>query len=134
MAGGGISYYRYADTTTASSGGTSCYDTTTATSDTSYLYRQVIITKTILVPKPDKWTEEQNLRFVNLVNKETTTTGCKIKMIIKGEILVTDPNVEKRSMTDFIPLLVDQASYTDTQKIYKFFLDNPLSDKDPYKE
>ena len=110
----------------------STFETTTATPNTSYYYR--VVTKTILVPKPDKWTEEQNLAFVNLVNKETTTTGCKVKMIIKGEILVTDPNVEKRSMTDFIPLLVDQASYSDTQKIYKFFLDNPLSDKDPYKE
>src|SRR6478609_8716746 len=74
----------------------------------------------ILVECPEKWTDEQGLAFVELVNLKTKT-GWKVTLVIKnGSILITDPNIEKRAMIDFIPLLKDNASKEDCELINDF--------------
>lgn len=79
-----------------------------------------------LIPKPDQWTREQELAFVRLLN-EQTHTGWKVEMLISGDVLICDPNIEKRSMEDFVPLLKLNASATDKAAIRAFFNDNPIS-------
>ena len=74
----------------------------------------------ILVEHPEKWSEEDHKDYINLVNSETKT-GWRGKMLIRGDIKIIDPNIEVRSMRDFIPLLKDRASAEDKQKIDDFF-------------
>lgn len=133
MAGGGIRYWDpWATSTTSSSDPTGTDTSTTGrtwyhpvqTATSSGWYPQVI-TKRVLVPKPKKWTDKQSEAYVRLVNYETKT-GWKVTMIISGDILVTDPNIEKRKMEDFIPLLKENANSIDIEKINKFFAENPI--------
>ena len=83
------------------------------------------ITRIILVKVPKKWTKIQNLKFTGLVNKETNT-GWIVTLIIEGKVVITDPNVERRTMAEFIPLLKDKANSVDIKKIRKFFKNNPI--------
>lgn len=79
----------------------------------------------LLIPIPEKWTEEQSSAFVRLVNVETHT-GWTVELVIKGDIVITDPDIEKRSMVDFIPLLKSKATYSDKEKINNFLVSNPI--------
>ena len=83
------------------------------------------IRRTILVKVPKKWTKKQNLSFTELVNKKTNT-GWTVTLIIEGKIVITDPNVERRTMAEFIPLLKNKADNTDMRKIRMFFRENPI--------
>lgn len=83
------------------------------------------VTRKILVRSPENWTKEQTLKFSTLVNKEIDT-GWKVTLIISGEIVITDPDVEKRTMEDFIPLLKDTATKRDIHKIECFFIQNKI--------
>jgi hypothetical protein len=65
--------------------------------------------------------------YVYLVN-DATRTGFKITMVIHNDdIDITDPNVEKRDMEDFVPLLLSRASAEDQEKIRAFFEAHPLT-------
>ena len=59
----------------------------------------------ILVSSPKNWTKEQNMEFVELVNIKTKTGWIVTLVIENGDILITDPNVEKRTMIEFTPLV-----------------------------
>lgn len=118
-----------------STGGTSTspywsYDgpDTSASSTPTYIhpffFRPVIVRR-ILVEMPEGWTEEMSMSFVRLVNIETKT-GWKVTLVIKGKVLITDPNVERRTLADFIPLLKDEASQQDIDLINAFFEKNPI--------
>lgn len=103
------------------------YTTGTSWSNTSACSTDYYITtRRILVTAPDKWSDKQNMRFIELVNIHTKT-GWKVTLVIKGgDILITDPNVEKRTMAEFVPLLKDRASGEDLVKINKFFKKNKV--------
>lgn len=84
------------------------------------------IPRKILVRAPEKWTEEQNMKFVELVNIKTET-GWMVTLVIKnGDIIITDPDIEKRTIKEFIPLLLNSANMDDVAIINEFFSDNPL--------
>jgi len=91
---------------------------------TSTNYYPIITTRKILVTHPETWTNEQSLKFVELINVNTKT-GFTVILLIKGDVLITDPDVEKRDMIDFIPLLRKKASATDLNLINEFFETNP---------
>lgn len=73
-----------------------------------------------LIDPPDHWDEATLASFVRLVNDETKT-GFTVTMVIKGEILITDPHVERRAMADFVPLWKRYANAADRTKIDAFF-------------
>jgi hypothetical protein len=113
------------DTSTSTNFGNYYYDTAIPWTNSAYHYYQPIVTiRKILVHHPDHWTEEQGLKFVELINIKTKT-GFTVTLLIKGKVLITDPDVEQREMNDFVPLLQKRASGTDLQIINKFFEENP---------
>jgi len=65
------------------------------------------------------------MAFVKLVNMETKT-GWLVTMVIKGDIIITDPNIETRTMEEFVPLLRWDASRNDNAKIDMFFDEHPF--------
>lgn len=126
------SYWDYYGSDTSATGGYLPNGITTGTQSTAsgslwwYYPTEVIKQRKLLVYKPDKWTDEQNMKFVELVNIKTKT-GWKVTLVIKGgDILITDPDVEKRDMIDFIPLLKDRATATEIGIINEFFKSNPV--------
>jgi hypothetical protein len=85
-----------------------------------------VVNRKILVTAPDNWSDGQNMGFVELVNIKTKTRW-KVTLVIKGgDILITDPDVEKRTMEDFIPLLKNSADIVDIEIINEFFNSNPI--------
>lgn len=145
------SYWDYPGSTTGYYGGTgtgygSTNSTTTTTTSTGqsgynhaprYYYSNqcgtttggqlyyIPVVKKVLVECPEHWTESDVADFVFLVNDETQT-GWTIDMVISGDIKITEPGVEKRSLVDFLPLLKQRASVEDKMLINKFFLSHPL--------
>lgn len=115
-------YYDWASPTATS--GTYWYDGASATTTTPIYY--AITTKMVLVKPPSHWTREDGIAFVHLINAETRT-GWVITMLIDGEILITDPNVETRTMEAFLPLLRRSAGRDDLAKINTFFEAHPLT-------
>jgi hypothetical protein len=97
-----------------------CTNTDTAAS------RYEWVVRTYLVEAPAHWTEEDQDAFTRLVNIETHT-GFKVVMWIRGgDILITDPNVERRTMADFVPLLKAYGSQADRDAINAFFDEHGL--------
>lgn len=127
-----ISYWDYwRDTGTSTTGGnfwsdidTSNSTSTSATYDGQWVYatatHYVRKVRKILVKAPSKWGKAIRAAYTRLVNDETNT-GWKVTMWIKGKIDITDPDVEVRSMEDFIPLLKSRASPSDRRMIDDFF-------------
>lgn len=93
---------------------------TTTTSASTWTCVYYVQPRAYLVEPPDHWDEATLASFVRLVNDETKT-GFTVTMVIKGEILITDPDVELRAMADFVPLLKRRANATDRAKIDAFF-------------
>ena len=117
---GGTSYWQGANSTT---NGATCGNlyTSDATCSTWYIPR----TRTILVSSPLHWCKEDSLAFVDLINNKTKT-GCTVTMVIDGEILITDPDIETRTMEEFLPLLKKLASSDDVKTINDFFTEHTL--------
>lgn len=110
--------YRYIDWGTTN---TSYYNLESNCTGSSTWYH--ILTcppRQILVTCPDHWTEDDAVAFAKLVNVETHT-GWLVTMIIHGKVIITDPNIETRTMTEFVPLLKWHASVKDQEKISTFF-------------
>lgn len=84
------------------------------------------VAREMLVLCPDHWGEPEAAGFTRLLNDETHT-GWTVKMVIRGDIKVADPNIEVRSMADFVPLLKRCASREDRELIDKFFEQVPAS-------
>lgn len=109
-------------TGTTSSSYTNAYDTSASP---SYHYYRTYTVRKILITAPENWSEEQVMSFTELVNIKTKS-GWIIRMVIKnGNITITDPDVERRTMNDFIPLLKKHCSNEDIQLINDFFSKNP---------
>ena len=115
--------YRYWDNTTSTTNDstTNGYHSGSSwpTSNLWFAYR-----RTILVTEPKHWADEDGLALVRLVNKETRT-GWIVRLRIKGSVLITDPNIETRTMAEFVPLLKSYAFGSDLAKIDMFFEDHP---------
>ena len=79
----------------------------------------------ILVSAPVHWDKIDSLAFVDLINNKTKT-GCTVTMVIDGEILITDPDIETRTMEEFLPLLKKLASSDDIKTINDFFSEHAL--------
>lgn len=60
------------------------------------------------------------MALVDLVNRETKT-GHYIEMVIWGDVTITDPNIETRTMKEYVPLLCSYANPADLKKIVRFF-------------
>jgi hypothetical protein len=96
----------------------------TSSSNSSW-YIAPVYRRRILVQTPERWKDEDTLAFVNLVNAETHT-GWIAEMIIKGDVIITDPSIEIRTMEEFVPLLRWGASRQDNAKIDLFFDEHPI--------
>ncbi len=91
----------------------------------NYCYYRTAIRR-FLVASPEHWTDDDALAFVELIN-EKTNTGFKVTMLIKGDVLITDPWIEKRTMEEFLPLLRSSAvTRNDRTLIDEFFKLHPL--------
>ena len=113
--GGTLGDAWFSTNTTTTSTGTSYIGTTWASCTTTARRVRQVIVKT-----PKKWSKAIRAAYTRLVNDETDT-GWKVTMWISGKIKITDPDVEVRSMKDFIPLLKSRASPEDRSLIDKFF-------------
>jgi hypothetical protein len=78
-----------------------------------------------MIEQPESWTNNDAIAFMHLINDETKT-GYIVEMIITGDILITDPNIEHRTMKQFIPLLRRSAIKDDRDKINSFFVEHPI--------
>ncbi len=96
------------------------YNSWGSTATTYYPIWTYVTVKKFLVEAPKSWTDEAIDKFIRLVNIDTQT-GFKVEMVIKGDVLITDPEIEKRSMKDFRPLFQSRASAEDNEKIKAFF-------------
>lgn len=101
-----------------STGTSTSTTSTTSTANTITYYRQVI--RKYLITAPVHWTKEVRANFTKLVNDDTET-GFTIEMWIDGNIEITDPTIDQRSMEDFVPLLKSRASLKDRDLIDSFF-------------
>ena len=119
---GGTSSY-WSDDNSATTSGTSYTWTNAATANTYYH----VVYRKILVQQPANWSKEDVLDFVRLVNIKTKT-GWNVEMLIEGNILITDPNIEVRKMNAFIPLFKQRAGEKDLETINKFYEDHPLDE------
>lgn len=73
----------------------------------------------ILVKTPKKWGKKACMEWADLINHKTRT-GWVVEMILTGEVIVTDPNIEVRDFYDFLELLKWRASEQDKKKIDAF--------------
>lgn len=123
-------YWRSTSTTTTSttgSSGTFYYGTSTSTSTWPLTAPQVVwVQRHYLIEEPEHWTDQDAADFTYLVN-DATKTGFKVLMRMKGDVQIADPNVEKRSMADFVPLLLSRAQPEDQEVIRDFFEKHPLT-------
>ena len=139
----GIEYYdwgTYTGTGTTTSGGATWHTTTgTTTAATVYWAGATSASATatviyippprrIYVQMPEHWTDEDNIAYVHLINAETNT-GWVVEALIRGDILITDPSVEKRSAFEFFQLLRRMASSEDRKRIDAFLIEHPLEAK-----
>ena len=75
---------------------------------------------------PKGWNGKDHLDFCDLVNTKTKT-GWKISALIRGDVLIVDPDIEKRTMEEFVPLLLKYANGEDKSAIVRFFEEHKIS-------
>jgi hypothetical protein len=120
-----INYYDWAKTNSDWSTSTSGFtwnEMSTSSSSTIYTFYPA---RRFLIEQPESWTNNDAIAFVHLINDETKT-GYIVEMIINGDVLITDPNIEHRTMKQFIPLLRRSATNDDRDKINSFFIEHPI--------
>ena len=109
---------------TTSTGSWYEHDASSTMSSGVYYYP---VCRMILVEDPDCWTDDDCLAFTDLVNNKICV-GWTIVMHIKGQVLITDPNVETHTMEEFLPLLYSRASLNDKERIRVFLEEHPIQD------
>jgi hypothetical protein len=121
-----IDYWDYQLTTTGSTttdwSGTATVSASTGTSTvTTALWPTYVSTfRRYIVAAPKSWDRKTRAIFTKLVNDDTDT-GFTVDMWIDGDIEITDPTIEKRTMEDFMPLLKHRASEKEKVLISDFF-------------
>lgn len=94
--------------------------------DSTYsVYTIQRIPKQVLVITPEGWSNKEVFSFEELVNHRIDTCWS-VDMIIRGDVSITNPNIEAREMKDFIPLLKYHTASRHIYKIDKFIKDHPL--------
>lgn len=78
----------------------------------------------MIVTCPKWWIRADTVACAKLINVETDT-GWKITLIMYGDVDIVDPEIEKRDMCDFLPLLLSGASVEDIEKINAFMESRP---------
>lgn len=73
---------------------------------------------------PKKWGKRVLMEWVDLVNHKTRT-GWVVSMILTGEVIITDPNIEVRDFSNFVELMKWRASDADKKKIDAFVKKHP---------
>lgn len=86
----------------------------------SYTTTTMSVVRKYLIKEPESWTDEVSAAFVHLLNDETNT-GFKIEMLIRGDIRITDPSIDTRTMVEFVPLLKSRAVGKDRETVETFF-------------
>ena len=109
------------------SGSTLYTDTSTGTTNNWHCW---VRPRSYLVVLPEHWSHDDALALSVLVNVETKTTGWKVEYIIEGHVTIVDPDVEVRSLRDFLPLLTRRANAEDREKISAFFKARPIEQED----
>lgn len=102
----------------SNSGGMWRSGTQTATTTSDFWCRPVI--RKYLVRVPDHWGDAALADFVHLINDETNT-GFTVEMVIQGDIRITDPTIDIRTMEEMGPLFKRYASGADRDLIAAFF-------------
>lgn len=125
------SYYWDPHQTSTSTSGTATnstrYNNSASSTTTNWYYVTAVVTREMLIEEPEHWEDSDRDGFTRLVNLETKT-GWIVKLWIKGDVCITDPTIERRSMADFLPLLRSSAkSVDDLTRINDFFDAHPLS-------
>ncbi len=123
-----VKYYDYGSTSTNWEGWASstASDDNTCTWTTSNCWYTTVI-KRYLVHRPDSWDDKIHEGYIKLINVKTKT-GFTVIMVIKGDVLITDPSMDTRSMKDFLPLLRTHANAEDRKLIDSFFKKHPCED------
>jgi len=78
----------------------------------------------VLVIVPEIWSDEDTLAYEKLIHE--IDTPWSIDMIIRGDVLITNPNIEIREMKDFIPLLKHHTAPCYVKRIEEFIKEHPL--------
>lgn len=97
-------------------------DSNTSCTSTPWIIR---LYRRFLTPCPKGWTHDDEIAFTHLLNRETKT-GFRVEMLISGDVLITDPDVEVREMRALVPLIKSHASEADCAKIEAFFAAHPF--------
>ena len=126
MANNNYEYY-WDSSGTSSTNNEEFYASSTGTSENTWGWRMPYY-KMYLIHVPKKWIKEDCLAYSDLINKKTNT-GFKVSLIIDVHVIITNPEVETRTMKDFIPLLLSHANYRDATTIRNFFAKHPIEDE-----
>lgn len=133
-------YWDSTSSTTSSTGGTMTNAGNTISSATNittgfttgnvaiYYWRPK--SRQFLVEMPENWNDEDSEAWVRLINIDTES-GFIVTALIKGKIMITDPDVERRTMEDFMPLVRRRVSEEDLEIINSFFAVHPIQPEDP---
>ena len=84
---------------------------------TSSTYRVIVRVHRMLTPKPANWSEEDVFDYIRLVN-DKTKTGITVEMYIRGDVVITDPDIEVLEMNAIIPSTNDELEGTNPLIIY----------------
>lgn len=132
MGTSGTEYWNFNDFLNDSSGTSTSCNTASSTDSSNYIrwtYSTAPSIKRILVQAPEDWEEKDCKAFSNLLNNQTDT-GWSVELFIKGEVKIADPNIETRTMKQFIPLLMNDAGRADKETINDFFEEHPINEGD----
>jgi len=122
-----VNYYPYTGTTgTNWTSSTEDYANTSTNYSSTTTWTYVAFVRRMLVCAPKCWSKEVVLKFAELLNVETNT-GWKVTMVIDGDVTITDPAIEVRTMENFLPLLRMRACLEDGEKIELFLKAHPIA-------
>lgn len=71
------------------------------------------------------WDDATVLQFVSLVNLKLSC-GWRIDALIKGDVVIIDPNIEIRTMQDFMPLIYAGCGEVETGLLSEFLSAHPI--------
>lgn len=122
------SYFCYSTATTGGNFTVSGEDTNTCATGNDgnriIIYRTVYVEppppRRILVSMPKEWSREKLGGWVDLINQKTRTGWIVEMMMFGGEIVICDPNIERRTFDEFLALLLWRASENDKALINEF--------------
>ncbi len=104
---------------------------TTASANTYWL--PLVVYRRFAVPRPEGWTFAEEVEFARVINEETDGSWL-VEMIVDGNVLITDPRIEKRELCDLLPLMYRTMTKADAAKIRAYVAAHPLDAPTPESE